>query len=177
VELGLSDASIAKLALWSTIISAAGCVAGGWLSDRFGRRRMLALYLVGTAIPTLYLARAMQRFDWIMPIDPLAADRPVAPAALVSIFWVACLVYSVFQGLMYGTRTALFMDVTNPAVAATQFTAYMAMLNLVIWYTAIWQGRAAEAWGYPRTLVLDAALGLVCIALLPLMKPRQSPSD
>jgi PAT family beta-lactamase induction signal transducer AmpG len=79
------------------------------------------------------------------------------------------MVYSVFQGLMYGTRTALFMDVTTPRVAATQFTAYMAMLNFVISYSANWQGIALSRWGYPVTLTIDAAVGLACIALLPLM--------
>ena len=54
----------------------------------------------------------------------------------LTVFWLASLSYSVFQGLYYGVRTALFMDVTTKAVAATQFTAYMAMLNLVISYSA-----------------------------------------
>ena len=83
------------------------------------------------------------------------------------------MVYSAFQGLMYGTRTALFMDVTTPRVAATQFTAYMAMLNLVTAYTANWQGVALERLGYPMTLAIDAGLGVVSIALLPLMAPRR----
>ena len=61
------------------------------------------------------------------------------------------------------------MDVTNPKVAATQFTAYMALMNLAISYSAAWQGRAIEALGYPATLALDAALGLLSVALLPLM--------
>jgi len=171
VELGLNDAQVGFLNLWSTILSALGCVAGGWLSDRFGRRRMLALYLVGTALPTLYLAGVMQQVHWIMPVSPQAPNRPVPSALLVSTFWAMVMVYSAAQGLMYGTRTALFMDVTTPRVAATQFTAYMAMLNFVISYSANWQGWAVERWGYPRTLVADSAFGLLCIALLPLMSP------
>jgi hypothetical protein len=79
---------------------------------------------------------------------------------------------------MYGTRTALFMDVCTPAVAATQFTAYMAVLNLVIWYSSLWQGHAIEKWGYPVTLFVDAGAGLLCIPLLPLIrgKPREAPA-
>lgn len=84
-------------------------------------------------------------------------------------FWAATLHYAVPQGLMYGTRTALFMDVTTPRVAATQFAACMALLNLVITYSANWQGWAVERWGYPVTLAVDSAAGLLCIALLPLM--------
>jgi PAT family beta-lactamase induction signal transducer AmpG len=71
VELGLTDGEIAKLNLFATLISATGCVVGGWLSDRLGRKRMLAIYLVGTAIPTAYLAWAMSQAGWIMPVDPL----------------------------------------------------------------------------------------------------------
>jgi PAT family beta-lactamase induction signal transducer AmpG len=171
VELGFTDAQVGLLSLWSTVLSAAGCVAGGWLSDRFGRRRSLALYLAATAIPTIGLAVAMQRAGWIMPVDVTAPGRPLAAPGLVTAFWTAALTYAVFQGLMYGTRTALFMDVTTARVAATQFTAYMALLNLVISYSATWQGIAVERWGYPVTLALDAAVGLVPIALLPLMAP------
>ncbi|MCF7688702.1 MAG: MFS transporter [Cephaloticoccus sp.] len=174
VELGLDDNAIGRLALASTVISAVFCVAGGWLSDRFGRRRMLALYFIGTAIPGVWLAWIMSRHGWIMPIDPQLPDRPIPAAGLVAAFWTACLVFSVFQGLMYGTKAALFMDITTPAVAATQFTAYMAMSNFVISYSATWQGYAIDRFGYPVTLVADAAFGLVCILLLPFMVGKQS---
>ena len=99
----------------------------------------------------------------------MAWNRPAASAALVATFWIATLSYNVFQGLYYGVRSALFMDVTTMAVAATQFTAYMAMSNLVITYTSWWQGQAIVRWGYPLTLALDAAAGLVVLFLLPLM--------
>ena len=173
VELGMSDPQVATLNLWSTVASALGCVAGGWLSDRFGRRKTLALYIAAMSIPTLWLASEMQKAGWIMPVDVNAANRPHVPAELLSVFWSATIIYSVFNGLMYGTRTALFMDVTTPRVAATQFTAYMALLNLVISYTANWQGRAVTALGYPKTLVIDSFVGLICLLFLPLMVPQK----
>jgi len=101
----------------------------------------------------------------VMPQD--AANRTVAPAVLITALWVATLTYGVALGLMYGTRSAIFMDVTNPAVAATQFTAYMALLNLNIAYSATWQGIAIEAIGYPQTMLIDAIFGLACLLLLP----------
>ena len=87
---------------------------------------------------------------------------------------MASLAFGAFQGLYYGVRSALFMDVTTKAVAATQFTAYMALSNLVVTYTSWWQGQAIVRWGYPVTLALDAAAGLVVLFLLPLMKPRST---
>jgi PAT family beta-lactamase induction signal transducer AmpG len=114
----------------------------------------------------------MQHAPWIHPIDPTLPNRPVPPAFLVTTFWAACLVYNAFQGLYYGIQSALFMDITTPRVAATQFTLYMAMLNFTISYTARWQGWAIERFGYPVTLALDAGLGMIGVALLPLLKPQ-----
>jgi len=169
VELGLTDRQIGLLGLCSTVLSAGFCVLGGWLSDRFGRRRTLALFIVGTTLPTFAMAVAMRHFSWILPISPMAPGRPPVPHDLVVTFWAMTLAYAVFQGLMYGVGTAIYMDVTTPSVAATQFTAYMALCNLVYSYTSNWQGHALIRWGYPATLTLDAAFGLVSLVLLPFM--------
>jgi MFS family permease len=176
VELGLDDHAVAQLNLWATVITALGCIAGGWFSDRFGRRKMLALFTASMSLPTIYLAVAMQHAGWIHTVDPNLPNRPTPAATLVLTFWAATLVYGLFQGLMYGIRTALYMDVTDPKVAATQFTAYMAILNAVIAYSAQWQGVAIERWGYPVTLAVDATVGVVSLALLPLISPRKTAS-
>jgi nitrate/nitrite transporter NarK len=73
VELGMDDNAVAQLNLVSTVVFALACVAGGWVSDRFGRRSSLALFVFLTVIPTLWLAYAMQQAGWIMPIDVKAA--------------------------------------------------------------------------------------------------------
>jgi len=154
-------------------VFAIACIAGGWLSDRFGRRRMLTLFIFLTVVPTLWLAWAMQDAQWIMPVDVKSPDRPQpAPAAGRHLLGRPSSRSNVFQGLYYGVRSALFMDVTTRAAAATQFTAYMAMANLVITYTSWWQGLSIVRWGYPVTLALDAAFGLVVLFLLPLMTPK-----
>ena len=169
VELGMDDDQVALLGLWSSLLGALFCVVGGHVSDRYGRRRTLGVYLALMSLPVFYLMMELTRHGWIMPISTTAANRPAVPAALVTALWIATLAYSVAQGLMYGTRSAIMMDVTNPKVAATQFTAYMAMANLAISYSATWQGIAIEAWGYPRTMLVDGILGLLCILLLPFM--------
>lgn len=173
VELGLDDAQIGLLGLLSSVLSALGCIAGGHLSDRYGRRRVLASAIVLMALPTLLLAWQMQRAGHVMPVDPSAADRPAADAGLMAMFVGVGMVYSVVQGFSYGASTALFMDITTPAVAATQFTAYMALANLATSTTAFWQGHALGRFGYPDTLVLDVLVGMLPLLLLPWMAVRR----
>ena len=175
VEVGMSDDSVAWLALWTNIVSAGCMVLGGLLSDQFGRRRTLFVYLALMSLPVLWLMGVLIEHQWIMPVAQSGTDRRVAPAVLVTAIWTATLLYAVALGLMYGTRSAIFMDVTNPAVAATQFTAYMAMMNLAIAYSSTWQGIAIEALGYPNTLLIDAVTGLLCLAVLPFIKPSATP--
>jgi PAT family beta-lactamase induction signal transducer AmpG len=169
VELGMNDDRVALLSLLSVVISGASMVIGGLASDRLGHRRMLALYVALMSLPALYLAWVLQQAGYVMPRAPGSAPRE----DLITQFWIATLSFNVALGLMYGTRSAVFMDITNPRVAATQFTAYMAMLNLAIAFSATWHGIAIEALGYPITLMFDAAAGVLCLALLPALgRPR-----
>ena len=169
VEVGMTDDEVALINLWSLVISALAMVAGGYVSDKWGRRRTLGIYLAGMSLPVIYLWWVLQNYGYVMPRTPGGAPIPY----LITALWISSLAYAVFQGLMYGTRSAIMMDITNPVVAATQFTAYMAMMNLAISIAASWQGVAVEAWGYQVTLLVDAATGVICVLLLPWMK-RQS---
>ena len=98
-------------------------------------------------------------------------SRGVIPSISKAAFQAACLAYYVAQGLMYGAGTALYMDITTPRVAATQFTAYMALCNGASSMAAWWQGHSIERFGYPLTLGFDAAFGLVCLLVLPFVTP------
>jgi PAT family beta-lactamase induction signal transducer AmpG len=175
VELGMDDAAVGRLTLWVSILTAAGCMGGGWLSDRLGRRRMMAAYVLLMAVPTLWLAWSAQQHGWITPAVR-GQSHIEAPMALITVFWIAALSYSIFQGSMYATRGALCMDLTDPRVAATQFAAYMAMSNLVNSYSSAWQGVVVQRLGYPRTLLLDALLGMLCLLVLPALTPRRIPA-
>jgi MFS transporter, PAT family, beta-lactamase induction signal transducer AmpG len=169
VELGFDDARVGQLQLYTTIVGALASVVGGWMSDRHGRRLQIGLGAVLVGLPTLYLAWRLHQAGILLPAAGGAARAGISPE-LVSQFWWVNMVYSVFFGYIYGSKFALFMDVTRPAVAATQFTAYMAIANLTLSYTSALQGRIAMGYGYPTALVVDAALGIVCLALLPFMR-------
>ncbi len=167
-EFGLSNTDAAQLELWSNVIAAGGMVLGGWLSDRLGRRITLFAYIALMSLPTAWLAWRLQQLGYIMPRDPGSSGAALDPI-FASSLWIASLVFQFFMGLMYGTRSAIMMDVTNPKVAGTQFTAYMAMANLAIAYSATWHGLSAEALGYPKTLFIDACVGLLSLLVLPLL--------
>jgi len=176
-EFGLGESESGQLELWSNIISAIGMVLGGWLSDRYGRRLTLFIYIALMSLPIAWLGWRLQQLGYVMPRAPGSAGA-IDPL-LVSALWIASMAYTFFMGLMYGTRSAIMMDVTTPKVAGTQFTAYMAMANLAIAYSATWLGLSAETLGYPRTMFIDACVGLLSLALIPLLVPIRNaePAD
>lgn len=181
--LGMRDGEIANLGLLCSVVFVVCCMTGGFLSDRFGRRLTLGVFSAGTLLPTLWIAWRLKAEGWEMPAPSPSSGQWPRHEALISAWWTASLVYSVFQGLMYGIRTAFYMDLVEPRVATTQFTICMALLNLVTIYSYAWQGQAVTplsegGWGfsYQQIFLLDAALGSVFLLLLPWVKPAARPA-
>lgn len=181
--LGMTDDEIASLGLASSVTFAVACLAGGALSDRLGRRLSLALFAGSTALPTAWLAWRFQAEGWLgLPAAGADGTWPRAEA-MIGAWWAASLVFAVGFGLMYGVRSALYMDLAEPRIAATQFTASMALLNVVTMYSYWWQGQAltpaAEGgWGWtlPTTLAGDVGVGLLFLLVLPLLGPAMRPA-
>ena len=119
---------------------------------------MLAAWYLLTTLPTLYLATAIATGGGLEGIT-------------IFQYFAASLVFSWCMGMHYGTSAALFMGLTNPLVAATQFTGYMALRNLTISYTNMWQGALADSQGYSTVLYIDALLVALPVLLLPFLKP------
>lgn len=89
-----------------------GSVVGGWLADLIGARRLLVI--AAAALGGLWVAFALSeglRVDKALVTGMILLESLAVALAAVSMF-------------------ALAMSVSRPAVAATQFTAYMALLNL-----------------------------------------------
>jgi PAT family beta-lactamase induction signal transducer AmpG len=161
VDLKMSEQLMGTVALLSSVGGALGAVTGGWIADRTGRpRTCIAVFYALTAVPTAFLAT---RF---------AVSEGGMAGVTVPMFVAVSISYTFFYGMQRGTVTAFFMRLTNPAVAATQFTGYMALMNLATSYSSIWQGRYSEAHGYAPMLFLDAAVALIALAVLPWMTQR-----
>jgi len=75
--------------------------------------------------------------------------------------------------MAFALSVAVFMGMTNPVVAATQFTAFMAMKNLTISYTNYWQGFVVERLDYATVLYVDSALFVVPLLILPFLRSRE----
>jgi PAT family beta-lactamase induction signal transducer AmpG len=159
VDYGFTEMQIARTSAMNTIAGALGCVVGGLLADRFGMRRMLGIYYLLSALPGLVLATYISNFGLAgVPIE-------VVYSALIG--------HGFLYGLSFGVHAAIFMGMTNPAVAATQFTAFMAMGNVAISYTNYWQGIIAERFDYATVLYVDALLIILPLALIPFLRSRE----
>jgi len=75
--------------------------------------------------------------------------------------------------MAYGVRNAIFMGMTNPRVAATQFTAFMGMSNLAISFGNYWQGMVAERIDYAAVFYVDALFVLAVVLVIPFLKRRE----
>lgn len=175
-SLGMDDGEIARITLVCTLIWVPACLSGGWLSDKLGRRLTLSLSCVLSVLPGLWIGWQLKQAGWDHPPEGVDGVWP-REEALIRLWWIAALVFSVFHGLLYGVKTALFMDIINPRIAGTHFTALMAMANLVITYTYFWQGQAlsTEKWNWTiwQIFIADSVFGLLFLLILPFVKPKQ----
>ena len=159
VDYGLSEGQMSAITGANTIVAAIGCIVGGYLGDKYGIRRVLFAAYLATAVPTLILAFSI----YAVGLENIS-------------YWTlssTIVAHGFTYGVMFGVFAAVMMGVTNPAVGATMFTAYMAMSNLTISYTNFWQGKVSEATDYATTLFIDCGLLILPLLAIPLLLSRK----
>jgi MFS family permease len=124
------------------IVSALGCIAGGFGSDRLDRKVAYALY--GLLMAACAVAMAL------------------APRT-ESMYVVFTLVYSFIQGLTYAGFTAVVLEAMGLGAAATKFNVFASLSNMPIAYMTLIDGWAHERWGAAGLLNIEAAFGVVGI--------------
>jgi PAT family beta-lactamase induction signal transducer AmpG len=159
VDYGLVETQIAALSVYNTVAGGLGCLIGGVLGDRFGIKKILGICYVLTALPTLFLA---------FQISSLGLQ-----AVPIELLYSAVILHGLFFGMAFGLHAAVFMGMTNPAIAATQFTAFMAMSNLAVSFANLWQGMVAERFDYAMVLFLDSLIVLVPLLVIPFLRNRE----
>ena len=159
VDYGLDKASIAQISVLNTVFAGIGCIVGGMLGDKFGIKKMMGLFYFLTTLPTIYLASKIASLGLTaIPVEDL---------------YGIIILHGFFYGGAFSQHAAIFMGMTNPAVAATQFTAYMAISNLAISTGNLWQGIVAERMGYSTALYFDALIVVAALTVIPFLNNRE----
>jgi PAT family beta-lactamase induction signal transducer AmpG len=130
------------LAFPSIILMVLGSLFGGYFSDQFGRKPIL---ISATILMTSLVALIIT----IVPLEWMIGT-------LCGVYFCA--------GVMITTSYSLLMNLTNSNVAATQFSAFMAMINLCESYSVFFVGKIKPDYGY-----LWAFLGAFAISILSLL--------
>lgn len=162
IDRGFSSTTVGHVYTGSVVTMLAGAVAGGWAADRFGRRGSTAAFLVFLAAVIVVLAG----FDAALPTE---ASRAPVVASLLAVY--------LGIGLFTAASYALFMDLTDPRLAGTQFSAYMGGTNACESWSALAAGRLVAASGYAIAFAAMAGLSLLALPLLALTSLQPSRPD
>jgi MFS family permease len=141
----------------SGLVSALGCLLGGWLCDRMDRR-------------TAYCA-----FGLVLVVCALAmAAAPRTSGQFV--LWL--LLYAFALGLSYAAYSAVVLEAIGRTSGATKFSLLAALANMPLAYVTLVDGWAQERWGATGMLLADAATGVagVLVFLLAALATRRWPA-
>lgn len=127
-----------------------GALIGGVVSDWLGRRKAVGFFLTTLVVSILALAA----FD---SLNEFKTSQGMF--VLLAIFYF-CI------GLFTSSSYALFMDITDPRLGATQFSAFMGATNLCESWSAFVVGRFIGGLGYPLAFILMASVSLFSLPVL-----------
>jgi len=130
--------------VFSGIVSALGCLVGGYGADRIDRKTAYALYGLLMALSTVAMA--------------------LAPRT-ETMYVVFTLIYAFIQGLTYAGFTAVVLETIGLGAAATKYNLYASLSNMPIAYMTLVDGWAHTRWGAAGLLNVEAAFGVVGIVV------------
>lgn len=133
------------------VVTLIGGLVGGKISDRLGRTKTVGAFLIGFAVTIMGLGS----------VDGFYGDT-VTPTLLLGIL----LVMYFFIGLFTASSYALFMDLTDPRLGATQFSTFMAATNGCESWSTWAGGRIAAGDGYPVSFFVMSVISLLSLPLL-----------
>ncbi|MEJ1969395.1 MAG: MFS transporter [Rhizomicrobium sp.] len=126
------------------MVSAVGCVVGGYFCDRMDRKAAYILFGVALAVGTLAMAAA---------------------ARTEAMFIVFTLIYAFIQGFNYASFSAVVLESIGRGAAATKYNIFASLSNFPIQYVALLDGWAYERWHSNGFLAADAITGVVGIMI------------
>lgn len=154
VDRGASSETVGLFfALPVVLMMTTGGLVGGKLSDRYGRGRTLFVFTLGLVVAVSSLGLAEW---WSAPGG--GASPPLALGLLTAVY--------LFVGLFTAASYALFMDLTDPQLGGTQFSAYMAATNGCEAWSGWAGGQLVARAGYAAAFVAMSGVSLLSLSLL-----------
>jgi PAT family beta-lactamase induction signal transducer AmpG len=133
-----------------------GAIGGGWIADRIGHKRSVAISSIALGI------------SWI----GFGLAEPFWPHHGVIV--VTSCIEQFFLGTLSAALFALFMGVAWPRVAASQFTAFMALLNLSRTLGAKLASSVSESLGFVGCYIAFGILQIAVVLWLIPLDPQQN---
>lgn len=126
------------------VISALGCLVGGFLCDRMDRK--VAYCLFGLLLAAV------------------AAGMALAPRTEL-VFIVATSVYAFVVGLTYAGFSGLVLEAIGRGAAATKYSLLASLANMPIAFMTFANGWSHARWGSTAMLFVEAAAGVAAVVL------------
>lgn len=135
--------------IFSGLISAAGCLLGGWICDQMNSRNAYLLFGLAAAICLVLMAYAPK-------------------TELMFIVWTS--LYALTTGLSYAGFTAFTLDTIGKGAAATKYNVYAALSNTPIYLMTYILGIAFTRFGVKGMLNTEAAFAVGAVILFILIR-------
>jgi MFS family permease len=126
------------------VVSALGCVMGGWVADRVGR--WWSYFGSGVAIAL---------------VASLMAFAPRTPLG----FTIGVLVYSLFCGMAYAAFSAVVLYAIGRGAASTKYATLSSLGNIPVVYMTASNGWIHDRYGTAWMLHSEALVAIACVIL------------
>lgn len=157
VDRGMTQDAIGWFSMLAMIgMMILGSLMGGWLADRFGARTSVggSLLMIVASVIALGLA-----------------DRSLATR--VEYYGLPLLAFTALGiGVFTASSYAMFMDLTEPRIAATQFSAFMGSTNGCEAWSSFISGLIIAQAGYPAAMLVMAGVSLMTLPVLAWLQPH-----
>jgi MFS family permease len=128
----------------SGVVSALGCLVGGWACDRLDRRAAYCL------------------FGFLQVLA--AVGMALCPRTSVQfVFWTT--LYAFVIGLTYAGFSAVVLEAIGRTTAATKYNLLASLSNMPIAWMTLVDGHANDRWGSSGMLFTEAVFGTCAILL------------
>ncbi|MDR3457594.1 MAG: MFS transporter [Verrucomicrobiae bacterium] len=141
------------------VISAIGCILGGWICDRMDRQKayvVFGLLQAASGVAMALFPRTQAEF----------------------VVWVS--VYLFTSGLCYAAFSAFVLEVIGKGAAATKYNALASLSNVPIYYMTNIDGWAHDHWNSSGMFLtesgLAAASAMIFLILVKLLLGRRGPA-